>query len=219
MGRRPVGHKKKMSRAESVCHAAREDLPLMGKDFILRRLHSLLGLLPLFIFVPVHMVQGAIPYFTLELKPVSWPFMFAFGIIPFTLHAALGLYIYVQNRANPFRRKRGTFFWLFRLQITSSFVILIFVITHKMALNLLWRGAGFPFFVATAILFMAGIAAVAFHMGYGLYTFCISWGVSVDKHVRVRIGWGSAAFGAIFCAAFMILYFFVFMSLKQLVGL
>ena len=188
----------------------------MGKDFILRRLHSLLGLIPLFVFVPVHMVQKAIPYFTLSLKPVAWLFVFMFGIIPFVLHAALGLYIYAQNRANPFRRKRGT---LFRLQIISSFVILIFVITHKMALNLLWRGAGNSFFIATIILFMAGIAAVAFHMSYGMYTFCISWGVSVNKHVRMRIGQASAVLGAIFCVTFMILYIFVFMSLKQLVGL
>jgi hypothetical protein len=162
------------------------------------------------------MGQKAIPYFTLSLKPVNWMFMFLFGIIPFVLHAALGIYIYVQNRAKPFQRKHGVFF---RLQILSSFIILVFVTTHKMALNFLWRGAGFPFFMVAAFMFMAGIAAFAFHISYGLCTFCLSWGVSVNKRVRVWIARASASFGIMFCTSFTILYIFVFMSLKRLLKL
>jgi succinate dehydrogenase / fumarate reductase cytochrome b subunit len=162
------------------------------------------------------MAQKAIIYFTLSIKPVNWMFMFLFGIIPFALHAVLGIYIYVQNRANPFRRKRGVFF---RLQILSSFIIIAFVTTHKMALNFLWRGAGFPFFIAAAFMFMAGTAAFAFHIGYGLYTFCLSWGVSVNERVRVRIARAAVLFGIMFFASFTVLYIFVFMSLKRLLKL
>lgn len=162
---------------------------------------------PLFLLVVVHMtlVQDHVYGHQLAGEPVvSMP-----GIVEglllgsFALHAIIGVVILVGNRGRKRARNPKTV-WS-RLQIASSIWVFVFMLTHiTVSKQLLFSGV--PGFIFSACFFAVGILGFAYHIGYGLFTFCLTWGiVRGEKSGRVCRA-ATAALGAAFLIAGYVMY-------------
>jgi len=167
------------------------------REHFYRRLHSLLGVVPIGIFVVQHLVVNHFAVYGEESFNkaanfmASLPFVTALEIfviyLPILFHAILGVYIVFVARNNT--RRYGYFRnWMFLLQRVTGIITLIFIAWHvwqtkvQVALgnvaldyslmeNILTQPFYFWFYIVSII-------AVVFHLANGLWSFLVSWGVA-----------------------------------------
>ncbi len=109
-------------------------------------------------------------------------------ILPLLLHAIYGLWVVYLARNNVLRY---TYYrnWMFYLQRITAIVTLIFVVWHVYSLrvaNLLY-GTEVSFDALSQILasplylglYVIGLLAAVYHFANGLWTFLISWGITI----------------------------------------
>ncbi|MFC4737485.1 succinate dehydrogenase cytochrome b558 subunit [Bacillus daqingensis] len=168
-----------------------------NREFLYRRLHSLLGVVAIGAFLVVHLtvnwfaVRGEQEYNQAAAFMESLPFRYALEIfiifLPLIFHAVYGLYIAFQARNNT---SRFSYFrnWMFRLQRISGVLVLIFVTWHVWETRIAAAfGAEVNFqmmeeIVANPIALIAyiiGITATTFHFANGLWSFAVTWGITV----------------------------------------
>lgn len=166
--------------------------------FLIRRLHSLLGVFPLGIFVVAHMTTNSMSIFGVEafddkvalihsLGPLL-PFVEAALIfIPLALHIVIGIYIALTSKSNTsdlgYARN-----WAYSIQRWSGWAALVFLLYHTITLRFIGMAdeAGFFAYLAeafrnplfTAFYFLGGVAVI-YHFANGLCTFCMTWGLTV----------------------------------------
>lgn len=167
------------------------------REYFYRRLHSLLGVVPITIFVVQHLIINHFIVYGEERfnKAAQFmgnlPFVLALEIfviyLPILFHAILGVYIVFVARNNV---KRYGFFrnWMFYLQRITGIITLIFIVWHvwqtrvQVALgnaevnaqlmeNILSQPFYFWFYIIS-------ILAVVFHLANGLWGFAVSWGIA-----------------------------------------
>lgn len=177
--------------------------------FLLRKLHSLTGIVPLGVFFVEHMVTNALAYgpdgavkYNAAVKFLrGLPFVLGlevFGIfLPLLFHGVIGMWIAADARLTA-PRYPGARNWMYVLQRVSGAVAFVFIVFHL--LHFRFRSHEQPFeaiafqevqallengfwFVA----YVVGVAATAFHLGNGIPLFCISWGITVSKHAQRRM--------------------------------
>lgn len=190
--------------------------------FLLRRLHSLSGIVPVGGFLVFHLyenskaLQGAEAYNAMILAINSMPVVWAleiFGIfIPLYFHAIYGIYIAADAKHNVTNYGYGRN-WAFFMQRISGIVTLFFVTYHiwqfrfQKLLGAYETGTampGLPDFnvVAEALqnnviaaVYVIGTVAAAYHLCNGIYTFLITWGITIGpKSQRVSNVLTNAAF-------------------------
>jgi succinate dehydrogenase / fumarate reductase cytochrome b subunit len=186
--------------------------------FILRRIHSLLGVIPLSIFLVIHFIIGATVLSgkasydgvqsTIARIPLVVPFEILIIVLPLALHAFYGITIAVRSRNNPFFYPFQAN-WRFTLQRFSGYYLAVFIIIH---LYFMWQGVRFtmdgraefnesaydvvhrllsdPTFM---VLHMIAVTAAAFHCANGLLNFCISWGIVIEDKTRRIAAWAAVA--------------------------
>ncbi|MFB5083855.1 succinate dehydrogenase cytochrome b558 subunit [Symbiobacterium thermophilum] len=174
--------------------------------FLLRRLHSLAGVVPVGLFLVFHLFEnskamyGPEAYNEVVLSINSLPFILfieIFGIfLPLYFHAIYGIYIAADARHNVSQYSYGRN-WAFLLQRITGLVTLVFVTYHiwhfrvQKALGV-YDGnlelPGLPSYTIVAeafasplakVLYGIGIVAAAYHFANGLYTFLITWGITI----------------------------------------
>lgn len=176
------------------------------KGFYSRKIHSLLGVIPLGGFFLEHMltnfaaVEGGASGFTdsvlwLNSLPLVF-FLELFGIwLPLLYHGVYGLYIAYQSKPNlnRFNLERN---WRYTLQRVSGIITFIFVVWHlyttrfQVALGKLEHDelGGVMHEMATQPLmlafFVVGVVAACFHFSNGLWSFLISWGITVGPRAQ-----------------------------------
>ncbi|GAB2570240.1 succinate dehydrogenase/fumarate reductase transmembrane subunit [Gracilibacillus alcaliphilus] len=168
-----------------------------NKQFFYRRLHSLLGVVPIGIFLIQHLIVNHFAVYGPESfnKAAhfmeSLPFRYALEIfvifLPILFHAVLGVYIVLVAKNNV---KRYGFFrnWMFFLQRITGIITLIFIVWHvwetrvqiglgtqeldySLMENILSNPVMFGFYVL-------GIVSTTFHFANGLWSFLVSWGIT-----------------------------------------
>src|SRR5699024_4112260 len=109
------------------------------REYFSRRLHSLLGVVPIGIFVVQHLVVNHFAVYGEESfnKAANFmanlPFVIALEIfviyLPILYHAILGVYLVFVTRNNP---RNYSYFrnWMFFLQRVSGIITLIFIAWH-----------------------------------------------------------------------------------------
>lgn len=182
--------------------------------YVLRRLHSLTGVVPVGVFLVMHLwtnasALGGPEAFDhavgrIQALPMLWA-LEAFGIfLPLAFHAGYGVVLATRGRANvgayPFGGN-----WLYLLQRVSGALVLVFVVAHlwefraqkafygmgaasfhtTLEAHLSWTWGGVPFI---AIGYVLGLASTLFHFGNGLATAAISWGVVTSRRAYARLG-------------------------------
>jgi len=165
-------------------------------DFYVRRLHSLLGIIPIGLFVVQHLVinyfatRGADAFNTASDFMGNLPFVYFLEwfviYIPLLIHAVFGIYIAFTAKSN--LKRYGTFRnWMFMLQRITGVFLVIFIAWH------IWQtriqkalGAEVNFDMMAGILsnpfmlvfYIAGVLAATFHLSNGLWSFLVTWGLT-----------------------------------------
>ncbi|WP_078545237.1 succinate dehydrogenase cytochrome b558 subunit [Litchfieldia alkalitelluris] len=169
-----------------------------NREFFYRRLHSLLGVIPVGIFLIQHLVVN---HFATKSPEAfnsaahfmeSLPFRYvleAFIIfIPILFHAIYGLYIAFTARNNVGRY--GYFRnWMFYLQRATGVITLIFVVWHvwetriaaafgaEVNYDMMANILASPFML---VFYLVGVISTTFHFANGLWSFAVSWGITVS---------------------------------------
>ncbi|EKN67436.1 succinate dehydrogenase subunit C [Schinkia azotoformans MEV2011] len=171
----------------------------MAKDreFLNRRLHSLLGIIPVGVFVTQHLVvnhfatKGAESFNNAANFMANLPFRYLLEVfiifLPLLYHAVYGLYIAYTAKNNA---SRYGFFrnWMFLLQRVTGVITLIFVVWHVWETRLAAQfGAEVNFDMMANILsspvmlvfYIVGVLSAVFHLANGLWSFFVSWGLTI----------------------------------------
>lgn len=175
-----------------------------NREFFYRRLHSLLGVIPIGIFLIQHLTvnhfatkgpdsfqkaadfMGNLPFrYVLEAVVIFLPLLF---------HAIYGVYIAftAKNNVSKFGFFRN---WMFLLQRVTGVLSLIFIAWHVWQTRLANAIYGTPVnyqmmhdILSSPIMFafyLIGVLSVIFHFSNGLWSFCVSWGITQSPRSQV----------------------------------
>lgn len=176
------------------------------KGFYSRKLHSLLGVIPLGFFILEHMitnfsaVEGGSQGFKDSVAFLnSLPLVLVleiFGIwLPLLYHGVYGLYIAFQAKPNNgrFQTERNLRYLLQRVTGVIAFVFVIWHVyetriqvalgnvTHEELGAVMHDIVNQPVFFA---LYLIGVVSAAFHFSNGLWSFMVSWGITVGPRAQ-----------------------------------
>ncbi len=167
-----------------------------NREFFNRRLHSLLGVIPVGVFLIQHLVvnnfatRGADAFNSAAGFMGNLPFRIFLEIfiiyLPLLFHAIYGLYIAFTAKNNV---SRYGFFrnWMFFLQRISGIITLIFLAWHvwqtriqaafgvAVDFNMMAEIFSSP---AMIVFYLVGVISTIFHFSNGLWSFAVSWGLT-----------------------------------------
>jgi succinate dehydrogenase / fumarate reductase cytochrome b subunit len=199
-----------------VTTATASDLTLpteSGKaNFLLRRLHSLTGIV-FGLYLVVHLLVNAtliqrgsvyqVQVDKIHSLPFLWAIEWAFIYLPIIYHTVYGIYIVLTGQPNVghYGYEKN---WLYTLQRFSGLFIVIWLLFHVLALKygVFGTNLGFEPERATAtvkvhlnhwfllwIWYPIGIIASCFHLANGFWTAAITWGLTVSAGAQRRWGY------------------------------
>jgi len=197
--------------------------------FLLRRLHSLTGLvfggyLIVHLLVNATIAQGGTVYQTQVDKIHSLPFLplieWTLIYLPIIYHTIYGIWITITGQPNPGNYPYGKN-WAYVLQRISAIIIVLFMLFHVLSLKYGAFGDQLAFeahngamrtvgthmnvsFFITWIIYPLGILASCYHLANGFWTAAITWGLTVSASAQKRWGFVCAGLFAITYAAGMI---------------
>jgi len=201
-----------------------------GTSFLLRRLHSLSGIVPVGLFLIEHFVSNAFATrgpgaYTKQVELLSgFPFVFyleLFGIwLPILFHALYGFYIWYRGESNvgdyPWVGN-----WMYTAQRWTGGIAFFYMVWHTWHLRfsgvhlLTYPGSAFgkvqnELFVTWAFLFyVVGIICASWHFAYGLWLFAAKWGITQGERAHRRFGYVCFAIALLFIGVgFATLYSF-----------
>ncbi len=197
------------------------------RAFLLRKLHSLTGALPVGGFMVFHLWttakahQGQETFDKSVADITHMPYLpvLEWGLIllPLLFHAGYGVKLALDAKYNVSKYKT-TRNWAFTLQRVTGLLAFAFIAFHlyeywgqklvgKMApeqfypalcQNMSATVKGIP---VVGLLYVLGIAASVFHFANGLWGFCFSWGVTVSRRSQQT---AAAVFGLLGLAIFLL---------------
>ncbi|WP_010271164.1 succinate dehydrogenase cytochrome b558 subunit [Paenibacillus senegalensis] len=184
---------------------------MAGNSYYYRKLHSLLGIIPVGMFLIFHLVSNYSAFekghagFIEQVEFInSLPFVLAleiFGIyLPLLYHGVYGLYMAYtsRNNVNNYGYFRNV---MFMLQRVTGVITLLFVVWHvfetrvQVALGIVSHDelgvrmheiATQPWAFA---LYIIGIVAAVFHFSNGIWSFLVSWGITVGPRAQKVSGY------------------------------
>jgi succinate dehydrogenase / fumarate reductase cytochrome b subunit len=168
-----------------------------GHSFLSHRLHSLLGLFPIGLFLLFHLTanfqatRGEEVFNStvgmIENVPFVLALEFIFIYIPIVFHAVYGLFIAFQAKHNV-----GNFSYyrnqLFLWQRLTGIITLIFIVWHVWETRIqkaLGAEVNFDMMAdilsnpAMIVFYAIGIVSTTFHFSNGIWSFLVHWGITV----------------------------------------
>jgi succinate dehydrogenase / fumarate reductase, cytochrome b subunit len=173
-------------------------------NYILRKLHSLSGIVPVGAFLLEHFWSNSAVLVspakynevsqdlqTIPFRPiVEWAFIF----LPILYHGVYGIYIWLRGQSNvssyPWVKN-----WLYTLQRYTGLIAFVYIGWHLYTERWLTHGRSnyetvvqdlsHPAFLA----FMAiGVVASSFHLGVGVWNFLCKWGLAATVRAQRTAG-------------------------------
>lgn len=179
-------------------------------EFYLRRLHSLLGIIPIGAFLIVHLMvnhqatQGAEAFNKAAGFMESLPFLLAAELIliyiPILYHGLYGIHIAFTAKENIghyslFRN------WMFALQRLTGIIAFVFIFVHlwqtrlqklffgkEISYDMMHQTLQNPIWV---IVYIICVIAVIFHFSNGIWSFLVTWGFLQSKKSQRIFTWVS----------------------------
>jgi succinate dehydrogenase / fumarate reductase cytochrome b subunit len=191
--------------------------------FASRKLHSLLGVLPLGAFILEHLYTNAFVLggqhaydkqvnFLLSFpKPVLYTLEIVFIALPLLFHGILGAKIAIEGKSNA-RNYRYVRNVNYTFQRWAGISLLGFIVYHVWTTRftghftfpaheagvvteggpLVGSKSSIYYFMLShlsgnwflGIVYFLGVLAASFHFANGMWTFCISWGITVGKNAQ-----------------------------------
>jgi succinate dehydrogenase / fumarate reductase cytochrome b subunit len=191
-----------------------------GHSYLLRRLHSLSGIVPIGAFLVEHIVSnfetwnGPLAYAKQVVFLNSLPFVrlleWGFIFLPLMYHAGYGVYIAFRGRSNvnvyPWAGN-----WGYYAQRVTGIIALAYILQHVIRQRFMGvqlpehPGAAFhkvqmelhnPWMLA---IYVIAMIATTWHFAYGIWLFAAKWGITPGDRARKRFGYVCAAGGTALC--------------------
>ena len=174
-----------------------------NREFVNRRLHSLLGVIPVGLFLIQHLVvnhfatRGAEAFnkaaHFMEMLPFRYVLEVVIIFLPILYHAIYGVYIAftAKNNVSNYGFLRN---WLFMLQRVTGIITFIFIAWHVWETRIAAAlGAEVNYDMMASILsspfmlafYLIGVISTVFHFANGLWSFAVSWGITVSPRSQV----------------------------------
>jgi len=201
---------------------AAEDAP-NKTYFLIRRLHSLCGIVPVGVFLLFHILVNASVLDTpaafqdrVDMIHSMGKFLVPveiFGIfIPILFHALLGIKIILSGRPNPMSYTYGAS-WRYALQRWTGMIAFVFIMVHLWHMHWIGSPFGGGFFdpndatrtaasamqrsVFWAPFYAFGLLASVYHFSNGIWTSLITWGITIGANAQKKAGYACAVFGIV----------------------
>jgi len=171
-----------------------------NREFLMRRLHSLLGIIPIGIFLTQHLIvnhfatQGVEAFNRASHFMANLPFVIFLEIfviyLPILYHAFYGLYIAFTAKNNP-----GHYSYLrnilFVAQRYTGVFLVVFIAWHvfetrfqvaigadEADFNMMANILSNPWMLA---FYIVGVLTAVFHLANGLWSFLVTWGITQSE--------------------------------------
>jgi succinate dehydrogenase / fumarate reductase, cytochrome b subunit len=177
---------------------------LDNREFLLRRLHSLLGIIPIGLFLTQHLIvnhfatQGVEAFNTASHFMANLPFVIFLEIfviyLPIMYHAFYGVYIAFTSKNNP-----GHYSYLrnllFVAQRYTGVFLVVFIAWHVFETRFqvaIGNAAEADFNMMANILdnpwmlafYIVGVLTATFHLSNGLWSFLVTWGITQSEKAQ-----------------------------------
>lgn len=166
-------------------------------EFFYRKLHSLLGVIPIGAFLIQHFminyfaVYGEAQFNQAVQVVEALPFLLFLEVfliyLPILYHGVLGIYIACRSKNNPIRYGYVRN-WFFYAQRVTGIITFIFILWHvyetriRVGLGLEQLNFELMEHILTTpvmlIIYVIGILSTTFHFANGLWSFLITWGIT-----------------------------------------
>jgi succinate dehydrogenase / fumarate reductase, cytochrome b subunit len=209
-------------------------LALTRENYFWHKVHSLTGIIPVGFYMVQHLTlnsfslagaaafDGVILFF--EGMPLHLLLALEIFVIwlPLLFHAVYGLFIGARGEKNYFSTK---YKWsqnlMYSMQRWSGVFLFLFLIYHVSATTIYkyvtgdverimysgWRETLTQWGGVFLIVYAIGVLAASYHLAYGIWNFCIRWGITISDKAQIRIqkfslvafialtllGWGALA--------------------------
>ena len=195
--------------------------------FLLRRLHSLSGIVPVGAFLINHLLANSTAFLGAKnfdhhigiIHDLPWlvAIEFVFIFAPLAFHGIYGLVIAWQGKLNaseyPYLDN-----WRYTLQRITGYVAFAFILLHLAHFRFAYLFGGreyveaYPtFFTFTQagflgmwlptwvwmMIYVVGTTAAVYHFCNGIVTFCITWGITVSVASRKKVSMAAGALGVV----------------------
>lgn len=198
--------------------------------FLLRRLHSLSGIVPVGAFLINHLLANSTAFLGPKhfdhhigiIHDLPWLVVIetVFIFIPLAFHGAYGILIAWQGKLNqsqyPYMDN-----WRYTLQRITAYITIVFVLVHLAHFRFAYLfggqeyGSAYPAFFAFTqagflkgwlptwvwmTLYSIGLVAAVYHFCNGIVTFCITWGITVGVAPRKKMSLAAGGLGVVLLA-------------------
>jgi succinate dehydrogenase / fumarate reductase cytochrome b subunit len=194
--------KKNVTRAVAPLRAGQ------GASFVLRRLHSLSGIVPVGAFLFEHIlisnstaISGPDAYARQVNFLANLPLVFfleVFGIwLPIAFHALYGFYIWYRGEGNV-GEYPWTGNWMYTAQRWTGGIAFAYIVWHTWTMRFTGTDLhAFPnysfgkvqeelFHPALFAFYIVGLVAASWHFSYGIWLFAAKWGLTPGDKARQR---------------------------------
>src|SRR5271166_6176303 len=194
-----------------------------GTTFLLRRLHSLSGIVPVGAFLFEHILISnttAIGGPDAYARQVSFlanlplvPLLEFFGIwMPIAFHALFGFYIWYRGEGNV-GEYPWTGNWMYTAQRWTGGITFAYIVWHTYTMRFtgvdlhdypmasFGKVQGEVMHTGLFLFYIIGLVAASWHFAYGIWLFCAKWGVVSGAKAQQRLLRVCLAFFLLLCAA------------------
>jgi succinate dehydrogenase / fumarate reductase, cytochrome b subunit len=187
---------------------------LTRENFLLHKIHSITGVIPVGYYVVQHLTlnsfslagpekfNGVIGFFE------GMPKFFLLAVevlaiwVPLLFHAVYGIFItgrsqqnfigtkygWSENRMYTFQRYSGIFLFFFLIYHTLSTTGVKYATGSSTGLLYqAWHDKLTSFGFVFLIIYALGVLTASYHLAYGIWNFCIRWGITVSDEAQRRI--------------------------------
>jgi succinate dehydrogenase / fumarate reductase, cytochrome b subunit len=187
-----------------------------GSSFLWRKLHSLLGVVPIGAFLIEHLLsnfealKGPAAYAAqvrfLNALPLVRVLEWVFIFLPIAYHAIYGVYIWLRGKSNVvYYPWAGN--WMYVTQRWTGLIAFVYIAYHVATQRFL--GVNLPENPGSAFwkvqqelqnpiilaFYVIAMIAICWHFAYGIWLFAAKWGITPGVKSRKRFGYLCAALG------------------------
>jgi len=189
-------------------------LTLSKENFFWHKVHSATGIVPVGFYMLQHLTlnsftlsgpdrfNGVLHFFESLPKHILLALEVFVIWIPLLFHAVYGLFIVNRGQSNYFEEKyRWSQNRMYMLQRWSGLFLFLFLAFHVATTTIAKYIAGSPTVIEYAawqqkltsygyilfIVYLVGVLAASYHLSYGVWNFCIRWGITISEQAQARI--------------------------------
>ncbi len=189
-------------------------LVITRENYVLHKLHSLTGIVPVGYYLVQHLVlnsftvagperfNGVLQFFESIPNYVLLVLEITAIWVPLLFHAIYGMFItrraqqnyigdkygWSQNRMYTFQRYSGVFIFFFLLyHVYTTTVAKYMTGSTKPIEYAAWQHKLTDHFYIIFVLYLLGILASTYHLSYGIWNFCIRWGITISDRAQRQV--------------------------------